>query len=68
MAREEIEIEISPSGKVTARTIGIKGARCLDVAEFLARIVGREESRELTSEYYEATEQVQQHVEVKQRR
>ena len=25
MAREELEIEISPSGKVTARTIGIKG-------------------------------------------
>jgi len=68
MAREELEIEISPAGKVTARTIGIKGARCLDVAEFLARIVGREESRELTSEYYEATEQVQQQIDVKQRR
>ena len=68
MAREELEIEISPSGKVTARTIGIKGPRCLDLAEFLARIVGREESRELTSEYYEAAEQVQEHVDVKQRR
>ena len=67
MAREELEIEISPSGKVTARTIGIKGARCLDLAEFLARIVGREESRELTSEYYEAAEQVQEHIDVKQR-
>ena len=67
MAREELEIEISPSGKVTARTIGIKGARCLNVADFLARIVGREESRQLTSEYYEATEQVQEHVDVKQR-
>ncbi len=68
MAREELEIEISPSGKVTARTIGIKGARCLDLAEFLAKIVGRVESRELTSEYYEATEQVQEHIDVKQRR
>ena len=46
MAREELEIEISPSGKVTARTIGIKGPRCLDLADLLARIVGREESRE----------------------
>ena len=55
MAREELEIEISPSGKVTARTIGIKGPRCLDLADFLARIVGREESRQLTSEYYEAS-------------
>ncbi len=68
MAREEIEIEISPSGKVTARTIGVKGPRCLDLAEMLARIVGREESRELTREYYEAAEQVQEHVNVKQRR
>jgi hypothetical protein len=67
MAREELEIEISPSGKVTARTIGIKGARCLDLADFLVQIVGREESRQLTSEYYEATEQVQNHVDVKQR-
>jgi hypothetical protein len=67
MAKEELEIEISPSGKVTARTIGIKGTRCLDLAEFLAKIVGREESRQLTSEYYEAAEQVQEHIDVKQR-
>jgi len=53
---------------VTVRTIGIKGARCLDVSEFLAQIVGRVESRELTSEYYEATGQVQRQVDVKQRR
>jgi len=68
VAQEEIEIEIDPAGKVTVRTIGIKGARCLDVAEFLARIVGREESRELTSEYYEASGEVQRQVDVKQRR
>lgn len=68
MAREEIEIEISPSGKVTARTIGIKGAKCLDVADMLVRIIGREESRELTSEYYEAQQEVDQQVEVRDRR
>jgi len=67
MAKEEIEIEISPSGKVTARTIGIKGSRCLDVADLLARIVGREESRTLTSEYYEAEERVQDQIHLKQR-
>ncbi len=59
MAREELEIEISPSGKVTARTIGIKGPRCLDLADLLARIVGREASRELTHEYYETEQSVQ---------
>jgi hypothetical protein len=68
MAREEIEIEISPSGKVTAKTIGYKGKKCLDIAEVLARIVGREESRQLTSEYYESELNIDQHVEVKQRR
>jgi hypothetical protein len=68
MAKEELEIEIGPSGKVTARTIGIKGPRCLDLADLLARIVGREESRQMTHEYYEAAEQVQDHIQVKQRR
>lgn len=61
MAREELEIEISPQGKVTVRTIGIKGPRCLDVAEALAQIVGQEQDRELTSEYYEADQVVSQH-------
>jgi hypothetical protein len=68
MAQEELEIEISPSGKVTVRTIGIKGPRCLDLAELFAQIIGREESRELTSEYYEAHSHVDQHIEVRQRR
>ena len=40
---EEIEIEISPQGKVTVRTKGIKGPRCIDVAAAIAAIVGREE-------------------------
>jgi hypothetical protein len=67
MAQEEIEIEISPSGKVTARTKGYKGASCLDIADVLAQIIGREESRELTSEYYEIETTVKRHTEVKQR-
>ena len=44
MAKEELEIEIGPDGKVTVRTIGIKGPHCLDVAEAVARIVGQEQS------------------------
>lgn len=68
MAQEEIEIEIDPTGKVTVRTIGIKGPRCLDYAEFLAEVVGRETSRELTSEYYEGGAVVNRQVDVKQRR
>ncbi len=66
MPKEELEIEISPSGKVTMRTIGIKGSRCLDYADLLAQIVGREESRQLTSEYYEAETAARQQTHVKQ--
>ncbi len=64
MAKEELEIEISPDGKVTVRTIGIKGPRCIDVAEMLARIIGHEEQRDLTSEYYETEQQINQHQQV----
>lgn len=53
MAREELEIEIDATGKVTVKTHGIKGASCLEVVEALARLLGREESRELTAEFYE---------------
>jgi hypothetical protein len=68
MDRDELEIEISPDGKVTVRTVGIKGPRCVDVAEAIAKIVGREETRRLTEEYYEAGIQAQSHVEQKLRR
>ena len=65
---EEIQIESSPEGRVTVRTIGIKGPRCLECAEMVARIVGQEESRELTSEYYEGHTQTHDQVDIKQRR
>ena len=68
MAQEELEIEISPSGKVTMRTKGIKGAACMDYADLLARIVGREEHREKTAEFYETAEVAERRVDVKQRR
>jgi len=64
MAKEELEIEITAEGKVTIKTIGIKGSRCIDVTEMLARIVGREEHRELTAEYYETEGHVEQHQQV----
>lgn len=50
---EEIEIEIDAAGKVTIRTHGIKGASCLDAVEALVKLLGREETKELTAEYYE---------------
>jgi hypothetical protein len=68
MNDEEIAIEIKADGQVVVRTVGIKGPRCLDVAEAIARIVGREESRQLTDEFYEAGIQVRSHVEQRVRR
>lgn len=65
MAHEELEIEIGPDGKVKVRTIGIKGARCLEVASIVARAVGHEESRQMTSEYYEAPGEVRHHIDVR---
>ena len=68
MAREELEIEIDAHGRVTVHTVGFKGKKCLDQAEALARILGREESRKLTNEYYEQEQQTQTHVDVHQHR
>jgi hypothetical protein len=68
MAQEELEIEISPDGKVTVTTRGIKGPVCMDYADLIARIVGREESREKTAEYYEQAEEIDRRVNIKQGR
>ena len=68
MAQEELEIEIDATGKVTMRTKGVKGPACMEYADLLARIVGREESREKTHEHFEQQQQVLRHVDVKQRR
>ena len=54
MAKEEFEIEISPTGKVTVRTIGIKGPQCVEATKQFVQLLGLEETRELTSEYHEA--------------
>ncbi|MFM9064274.1 MAG: DUF2997 domain-containing protein, partial [Pirellula sp.] len=40
MSQEEIEIEVDKHGRVTIRTLGIKGQRCVDVAEALAERIG----------------------------
>jgi hypothetical protein len=69
MAQEELEIEIDPNGKVTMRTKGIKGPVCMDYADLMAQIIGREEGRETTSEFYETAEvETRGRVDVKQRR
>jgi hypothetical protein len=62
----EVEIEILANGKVVVRTKGVKGARCLEYTQFIQELLGREESRTLTSEYHEPEGQVRIHTEQKQ--
>ena len=68
MAQEELEIEIGPTGKVTVRTIGVKGPRCVDLGEMVARIIGSIESSRLTSEYYETEVASSNTIDVRQQR
>jgi hypothetical protein len=67
MGQEELEIEIDAQGKVTVRTKGIKGETCLDYADLFTQLLGREESRQLTQEYYEQAE-VKTHLDQRLRR
>jgi hypothetical protein len=53
MADQELEIKIAPDGKVTVKTKGIKGEACMEYADLFVRLLGREESREKTPEFYE---------------
>lgn len=52
MDQPEFEIEIRPDGHVKVLVKGVSGQQCLSYADLLAEIIGRENSRELTAEYY----------------
>lgn len=66
MASEELEIEIGVDGQVTVRTKGIKGEACKDYAAAVARIIGRIESVEPTSELYEIPNEVRRVIDIHQ--
>lgn len=52
MERPEFDIVIGKNGQVTVEVKGVKGPRCLDYADLIREIVGHEEQRKLTVEYY----------------
>jgi hypothetical protein len=66
--KEEMEIEITPSGKIRIHLRGIKGKHCLEAAEALEKLLGRMEEKTLTSEYYEPETPVKIAGSVRQRR
>jgi hypothetical protein len=67
MSQPEFEITIGKDGKVNVRVKGVSGKKCLELTDMLRDIVGREESRELTSEYYGPEGQVRFDVRVEGR-
>ncbi len=65
MRKPEFDIVISRTGKITVEIKGIKGPRCLEYAELLKEIVGHEEERHLTAEYYAPDTEVRIDVQAK---
>jgi hypothetical protein len=52
MATPQFDITIGKDGRVTVKVHGVSGAECVRLSDMVRDIVGREESRQLTSEYY----------------
>ena len=52
MKTPEYRIEITNDGQVRVEVSGSQGQPCMDLADLIRDIVGHEESREKTVEYY----------------
>jgi hypothetical protein len=53
MEQPEFEITITKAGKLKVHVKGVKGQRCIQMADLIKEIVGREDERHLTNDYYE---------------
>ena len=49
----ELDINIAPDGTLKLDIKGVKGKACLDTTELFKKLVGPEQKRKLTTEYYE---------------
>ncbi|MBS0198291.1 MAG: DUF2997 domain-containing protein [Planctomycetes bacterium] len=61
MKKPTIDISIGKDGKVKIKVHGVSGKECLALTEAVAKIIGKEESRQLTSEYFGDGGQVRTH-------
>lgn len=52
MSTPQFDIRIDKNGKLTVKVSGVSGEECMRLSDMIAEIVGREETREKTSEYY----------------
>lgn len=54
-----IEIVVSPTGETRIETKGFAGAECRQASEFVESTLGRRNSEQLTSEFYQPTTEQQ---------
>lgn len=52
MKKPKFDITIGKDGKVTVKVHGVSGSKCIELTDMVKEIVGREESRRITDEYY----------------
>lgn len=57
MGRIDLDVEITPDGKVKLKVSGVPGNKCLEITQELEKELGEVLSREYTSEYYIEEEQ-----------
>jgi len=67
MEQPEFEITIGKDGKLKVHVKGVHGPKCLELADLVRDIVGKEESRQLTAEYYDPGPKVRMNVDVRNR-
>ncbi len=62
MERPEFEITIRKNGKMRVHIKGVQGERCVEMADLIREIVGREDERQLTSDFYAQESKVRIHT------
>lgn len=67
MAQPEFDITIGKDGKLTVQVKGSHGKECLALADLVREIIGKEDSRQLTAEYY-GEQEVRMNVQVRSKR
>lgn len=67
MAIPEFDVTIGKDGKLRVEVKGSQGKACMELADLVREIIGKEDGREITSEYYNGPEQVRMNVNVKNR-
>ena len=67
MAKTELEIIIDENGEVHLDIKGIKGKKCLEIAEMVEKILGEMRSKRLKPEYYEEDVVIKRETEIEKR-